>query len=142
MATRATIPERRLPKSVRDYLAEIASRGGKARAKKYDKETLRRWAAPGPKVRNGERNVQAKPWNLRESARFRPVVDTLCRRYWANSAREGGEFKIKLTPLLTPRTWLLLKVGTKLGTVESRGPEVAPRQSTLSSPPLACKRKA
>jgi|SRR6516162_5564084 len=102
MATRATIPERRLPKSVRDYLAEIASRGGKARAKKYDKETLRRWAAPGPKVRNGERNVQAKPWNLRESARFRPVVDTLCRRYWANSAREGGEFKIKLTPLLTP----------------------------------------
>jgi hypothetical protein len=42
---------RKLPKSVRTYLAEIASRGGRARAKKYDKETLRRWAALGPKVR-------------------------------------------------------------------------------------------
>ena len=45
----------RLPKSVRDYLSEIASKGGKARAKKYNKKTLRRWAALGPKVREERR---------------------------------------------------------------------------------------
>jgi hypothetical protein len=46
---------RNLSKSVRNYLAQIASMGGKARAKKYDKETLRRWAALGPKVREERR---------------------------------------------------------------------------------------
>jgi general stress protein YciG len=34
-------------KLVRDYLAEIGRRGGKARAKKYDKATLSKWAKKG-----------------------------------------------------------------------------------------------
>jgi hypothetical protein len=49
------MPRQKLPKSVRDYLAEIASKGGRARAKKFDKDTLRRWAALGAKVREERR---------------------------------------------------------------------------------------
>jgi hypothetical protein len=30
--------------AVKKYLADMASKGGKAKAQKYDKETLRKWA--------------------------------------------------------------------------------------------------
>ncbi len=36
-----------LDKAVRQYLSLIASKGGKARAKKYDKATLSKWAKRG-----------------------------------------------------------------------------------------------
>ncbi|HEX2715094.1 MAG TPA: hypothetical protein VHM88_23140 [Candidatus Acidoferrales bacterium] len=32
---------------IRDYLRKIASKGGKARAKKYDKAMLSKWAKKG-----------------------------------------------------------------------------------------------
>ncbi len=44
---------------IREYLAKIGSAGGKARAKKYDKATLRKWAKKGgrpPKAKEGERS--------------------------------------------------------------------------------------
>ena len=46
---------------VRKYLAELAKKGGKARAKKYDKATLSKWAKKGgrpPKKKkaNGRKN--------------------------------------------------------------------------------------
>jgi general stress protein YciG len=34
-------------KAVRDYLSRIASKGGKARAEKYDKATLSKWGKKG-----------------------------------------------------------------------------------------------
>jgi len=34
-------------KVIRQYLIEIARKGGKARAKKYDKKTLSKWAKKG-----------------------------------------------------------------------------------------------
>jgi hypothetical protein len=34
-------------KAIREYLAKIGSKGGKARAAKYDKGTLRKWAKLG-----------------------------------------------------------------------------------------------
>jgi general stress protein YciG len=34
-------------KVIRQYLTEIARRGGKARAKKYDKATLSKWGKKG-----------------------------------------------------------------------------------------------
>jgi general stress protein YciG len=34
-------------KAVREYLSRIASKGGKARAEKYDKATLSKWAKKG-----------------------------------------------------------------------------------------------
>jgi hypothetical protein len=34
-------------KAVKQYLANIASKGGKARAEKYDKATLSKWAKKG-----------------------------------------------------------------------------------------------
>lgn len=34
-------------KVIRQYLTEIARKGGKARAKKYDKATLSNWAKKG-----------------------------------------------------------------------------------------------
>jgi hypothetical protein len=37
----------KLTDSVRKYLAKIASKGGKARAKKYNKQTLSKWAKKG-----------------------------------------------------------------------------------------------
>jgi hypothetical protein len=33
--------------AIRQYLSKIASKGGKARAKKYDKATLSKWAKKG-----------------------------------------------------------------------------------------------
>jgi hypothetical protein len=45
----------KLDKSVQKYLSELASKGGKARAKKYDKKTLSKWAKLGgrPKKKKG-----------------------------------------------------------------------------------------
>jgi hypothetical protein len=45
----------KLDKSVQKYLSELAKKGGKARAKKYDKKTLSRWAKLGgrPKKKKG-----------------------------------------------------------------------------------------
>jgi general stress protein YciG len=34
-------------KVIRQYLSEIARKGGKARAKKYDKKTLSKWGKKG-----------------------------------------------------------------------------------------------
>ena len=45
-------------KSIRDYLAKIGRKGGKARAAKYDKATLRKWAKLGgrpPKPKEGSK---------------------------------------------------------------------------------------
>jgi len=36
-----------MDKAVREYLAKIARKGGKARAEKYDKATLSKWAKKG-----------------------------------------------------------------------------------------------
>ena len=36
-----------MDKAVKQYLSRIASKGGKARAKKYDKATLSKWAKKG-----------------------------------------------------------------------------------------------
>jgi hypothetical protein len=43
-------------KMIREYLARIGSKGGKARAAKYGKETLSKWAKKGgrPKKGNGD----------------------------------------------------------------------------------------
>lgn len=38
-------------KAVRQYLAKIGSKGGKARAAKHDKTTLSRWAKKGGRPR-------------------------------------------------------------------------------------------
>jgi general stress protein YciG len=38
---------KRIDKAVREYLSGIASKGGKARAEKYDRETLIKWAKKG-----------------------------------------------------------------------------------------------
>jgi hypothetical protein len=48
----------KIPEEVRKYLAQLAQKGGKARAKKYNKSTLSKWAKQGgrpPKKRaNGK----------------------------------------------------------------------------------------
>ncbi len=36
-----------MDKAVKQYLSRIASKGGKARAEKYDKATLSKWAKKG-----------------------------------------------------------------------------------------------
>jgi hypothetical protein len=47
--------KKKIPDEVREYLARLAKAGGTARAKKYDHETLSRWAKKGgrPKKSNG-----------------------------------------------------------------------------------------
>ena len=50
--------KKQLPEKVRKYLAQLASKGGKARAKKYNKTTLSKWAKLGgrpPKKRANEK---------------------------------------------------------------------------------------
>jgi general stress protein YciG len=45
-------------KMIREYLASIGRKGGKARASKYDKATLSKWAKKGgrpPKSKEGEK---------------------------------------------------------------------------------------
>jgi general stress protein YciG len=45
-------------KMIREYLASIGRKGGKARASKYDKTTLSKWAKKGgrpPKSKEGEK---------------------------------------------------------------------------------------
>jgi len=37
---------------IREYLANIGRKGGKARASKYDKATLSKWAKKGGRLRN------------------------------------------------------------------------------------------
>jgi hypothetical protein len=36
-----------MEKAIKEYLSRIASKGGKARAEKYDKATLSKWAKKG-----------------------------------------------------------------------------------------------
>jgi hypothetical protein len=38
---------KQIDKAVQVYLAKLGSKGGKARAKKYDKATLSKWAKKG-----------------------------------------------------------------------------------------------
>jgi len=40
-------------KVVREYLARIGKQGGKARAEKYDKATLSKWAKKGGRPKKG-----------------------------------------------------------------------------------------
>jgi general stress protein YciG len=45
-------------KMIREYLASIGRKGGKARASKYDKGTLSKWAKKGgrpPKSKEGDK---------------------------------------------------------------------------------------
>jgi len=43
---------------IRDYLAKIGRKGGKARAAKYDAATLRKWAKKGGRPpKKGKRNA-------------------------------------------------------------------------------------
>jgi len=45
-------------KIIREFLAEIGRKGGKTRAKKYDKATLSKWAKKGgrpPKRKEGDK---------------------------------------------------------------------------------------
>ena len=39
--------KKQIDKAVKEYLSQMASKGGKARAKKYDKATLSEWAKKG-----------------------------------------------------------------------------------------------
>lgn len=50
----------RMPEEVRRYLAQLAKKGGKARAKKYDRATLSKWAKKGgrPKKQQAKRKSQ------------------------------------------------------------------------------------
>ena len=41
-------------KVIRQYLREIARKGGKARAKKYDKKTLSKWGRKGGRPPSGK----------------------------------------------------------------------------------------
>jgi hypothetical protein len=44
-----------MDKAVKLYLARIASKGGKARAEKYDKATLSKWAKKGGRPKSGKK---------------------------------------------------------------------------------------
>jgi hypothetical protein len=45
----------KVPEEVRKYLAQLAKKGGKARAKKYNKATLSKWAKKGGRPRKKKR---------------------------------------------------------------------------------------
>jgi len=42
-------------KIIREFLAKVGSKGGKARAAKYDRATLSKWAKKGGRPRGGGR---------------------------------------------------------------------------------------
>ena len=44
-----------MKKMIREYLAELGRKGGKARAAKYDKATLSKWAKKGGRPPKSER---------------------------------------------------------------------------------------
>jgi general stress protein YciG len=46
---------------LRAYLSKLGKRGGKARAKKYDKKTLSTWAKKGGRPRKGGAEKRCKP---------------------------------------------------------------------------------
>lgn len=46
--------EKTQPKSLREYLAKIGKKGGRTRAAKYDKKTLRKWARLGGRPKKGD----------------------------------------------------------------------------------------
>ena len=51
-------------KMIREYLAKIGKRGGKARARKYDKATLSKWAKLGgrpPKSKQPAKSTTRQP---------------------------------------------------------------------------------
>jgi general stress protein YciG len=45
----------KIPKEVREFMAKIQSKGGKARAAKYDKKTLSKWAKKGGRPRKARK---------------------------------------------------------------------------------------
>ncbi len=47
-------------KVIREYLAAIGSKGGKTRAKKYDKATLRKWAKLGGRPPNSGKATKSQ----------------------------------------------------------------------------------
>jgi len=50
----------KLDKAVKEYMARMASKGGKARAAKYDKTTLSKWAKLGGRPKKGTERGKAK----------------------------------------------------------------------------------
>ena len=52
---------------IREYLAKIGRKGGKARAAKFDKATLSKWAQARRKAAEGRKTpCKLKPW-IRQS---------------------------------------------------------------------------
>jgi general stress protein YciG len=52
---------KKLDDAVKKYMAEMASKGGKARAAKYDKKTLSQWARKGGRPpKKGNKRGKAK----------------------------------------------------------------------------------
>jgi hypothetical protein len=47
-----------VPQSVREYLRQIASKGGRARAMKFDKATLSKWAKKGGRPKKAKRKTK------------------------------------------------------------------------------------
>lgn len=43
--------KKKLPREVKEFFSRAGKKGGRARAKKYDKKTLRRWARKGGRAR-------------------------------------------------------------------------------------------
>ncbi len=52
------VMEREADKVIREYLAKVGRKGGKARAAKYDKATLSRWAKKGGRPPKGKGDKQ------------------------------------------------------------------------------------
>lgn len=68
-------------KSVRDYAKQLASMGGKARAKKYDPETLSKWASLGgrPRIPEDQLTDQGKWARARRARKRRERESTTAR---------------------------------------------------------------
>jgi hypothetical protein len=47
---------KKIPDQLREYLGQLAKKGGKARAKKYDKATLSKWAKKGGRPKKKQSN--------------------------------------------------------------------------------------
>lgn len=50
----------KLPKEIRKYLVQLAKKGGKARAKKYNKATLSKWAKKGGRPQKKRANGKTR----------------------------------------------------------------------------------
>ena len=55
-------------RAVREYIRSVASLGGKARAAKYGKRTLRKWAKLGGRPRKKRKHNQEEPVKSKATA--------------------------------------------------------------------------